>query len=85
MDDLERAVGRLEGKIEQGFNDLCERIDRLQAGVFGQNGLEPRLRDIEGEIREIKTRAITKAGIIATVISVMTAFVAWFSRFLNGK
>lgn len=70
MNDLERAVGRLEGEIKSGFRDLAARIDRMHRGVFDDGGIEPRLRDVEYDMREIKT----KAGLIATGVSIMVAF-----------
>lgn len=79
--DLERTVGRLEGKIEQGFRDLCSRIDRMNVGVFGEGGLEPRLRECEGEMREIKA----KSGLIAFIVSLVIGASVWIVRLFNGR
>lgn len=78
-DDLERAVGRLEGKIDQGFNNLCQRIDRLNDGVFGRDGIERRLRDCESEVRQIKTQA----GMIAFFVSALAAIAMWIREFFR--
>lgn len=79
--DLERVVGRLEGKIEQGFEDLRERMDRMREGVFGKEGIDSRLRSVEGEVREIKA----KAGLIAFIVSLVVAAGIWITRFFNGR
>lgn len=82
MDDIERTLGRLEGTIEQGFKDIRDRMDRLHAGMYEKSGLEPRLRDVEGDVREIKT----KAGMIATLVSVIVASAAALLKYLfNGR
>lgn len=81
MDDIERAVGRLEGKIEQGFKDLCSRVDRLNAGVFAEHGIESRLRECEGGMREIKA----KAGLIAFIVSLIIGASVWIMRLFDGR
>lgn len=72
-DDMERAVGRLEGKMEAGFKDMCARLDRMNAAMFGESGVERRLRECEQSIGKINTQA----GMIALFVSVIAAIAAW--------
>lgn len=80
-DEIQRAVGRLEGKIESGFEDLRQRMDRMRENVFGEAGVESRVRGLEGDLREIKA----KAGLIAFIVSLVIAASAWIMRFFNGR
>ena len=76
-DDIERTLGRIEQKID----DLGERVDRHTDSIYKEGGVEPRLRDVEGDVREIKT----KAGVIATVVSVLIGALGWFFNSLFGR
>ncbi|OHD26025.1 MAG: hypothetical protein A2Y38_02465 [Spirochaetes bacterium GWB1_59_5] len=79
--DLERAVGRLEGKIESGFKDLGNRMDRMIDAIYGSEGIEPRLREVEGDVREIKA----KAGMIAAIVSFVIGIGMWLLKLFNGR
>ena len=76
-DDIERTLGRIEQKID----DLGDRMDRHADSIYKEGGVEPRLRDVEGDMREIKT----KAGVIATAVSITIGALGWFFSFIFGK
>lgn len=76
-DNIERTLGRIEQKID----DLGERMDRHADSIYKEGGVEPRLRDVEGDVREIKT----KAGVIAAAISVLIGALGWLFSSLFGK
>lgn len=76
-DNIERTLGRIEQKID----DLGERMDRHADSIYKEGGVEPRLRDVEGDVREIKT----KAGMIAAAISILIGALGWLFSFLFGK
>ena len=69
---IERTLGQIEGKID----GLIERMDRQHAGMYGSEGLEPRVRTVEGDMRAIKAQA----GLIAFVVSVFTAIGGMFLK-----
>ena len=76
-DDIERTLGRIEQKID----DLGDRLDRHTDSIYKEGGIEPRLRDVEGDVREIKT----KAGVIATAVSIVIGALGWFFSSMFGK
>ena len=71
-DHLERTLGQIEGKID----GLIERMDRQQEHLYNPGGLEPRIRGVEGDMREIKAQA----GLISFVVSIFTAIGAMFLK-----
>ena len=80
-DDIERTLGRIEQKID----DLGDRMDRHADSIYKEGGVEPRLRDVEGDVREIKTKNARKAGVIATAVSITIGALGWFFNFIFGK
>jgi len=70
---LERTLGRIEQKID----DTREAIDRMRQGLYGEAGIEPRLREIESDIKVIKATSALISGAVSTVIA---ASVGWLFK-----
>lgn len=75
--DLQRTLGQIEQKID----DLRERLDRHGESHRGPDGIEFRLRTVEGDIREVKA----KAGVIAFMVSLVMTIALWLVRLFNWR
>ena len=72
-DDIERTLGRIEQKID----DLGDRMDRHADSIYKEGGVEPRLRDVEGDVIKIKG--------ISAAIAVITSLGVSILGFIFGK
>ena len=72
MDDkqLERAIGRLEA----GQEEIKSRLDRLRADMYGEDGLEARIRNNEQDITKIKAVSGVISALVAGGISLAASF-----------
>lgn len=53
---------------------IDERTQRMEVALFGQNGLEGRLRHVEQDNAATKA----KSGVIAVVVSFVVTGIGWF-------
>lgn len=76
-DNIEHMLGRIEGKIDA----LAERVERQSDGIYGRDGIEPRLRALEQDCAVMKT----KAGFLAATISAVIAALSWLIPWMFKK
>lgn len=69
-DNIERTLGSIEGKID----GLVQRMDRQTAHLFGQGGMEERLRRVENEQSVIRGKAGAISAAISAVIALIVSF-----------
>ncbi len=78
--NIERALGRIEQKVDSLHAHITERVNGLHGSVFGQAGIEPRMRAVEMDNAATKA----KAGVISLVISTAISGIGlWLG--LTGK
>lgn len=74
-DGQERRTTTREETVSQELRDLLIRIDertnRMDAAMFGDNGMDKRLRHVEQDNAATKARS----GIIAFVVSTVVAII----------
>jgi hypothetical protein len=71
LNDLERSIGRVEGKIEEGFNGIYQRLDTI-------NG---RVNEHDKSIDGLKQETARNKGIAAGISFVVSVAIAVFSLF----
>jgi hypothetical protein len=54
LNNLERSLGRVEGKIEEGFKGIYQRLDVMNGRL---NGHDTKIDVLETDITTIKTKA----------------------------
>jgi hypothetical protein len=75
LHNLERSLGRVEGKIEEGFNGIYQRLDAM-------NG---RLNEHDKSIDGLERESAHNKGIAAGISFVVSAAVAVFNFFIRSK
>lgn len=77
-DGQERRETARDGKVSHELRDLLIRIDertnRMDAALFGDNGMDKRLRMVEQDSAATKA----KSGVIAFVISAIITGISFF-------
>ncbi|MBT9146232.1 MAG: hypothetical protein DDT42_02114 [candidate division WS2 bacterium] len=76
-DDLYRALGCLEGKIDVGFKNIIDRLDKIN-GTNDKH--ENRINKIENKISTSDGKVAGVAFIISFIVSVIGIFWKYFSR-----
>ena len=69
-DQLERTLGR----IEEGIKNLNLRMAENNHSLYGDGGIEPRVREVESDVKVMKAQA----GMISFVVSTVVAVGGWF-------
>jgi len=72
-DDLERSLGR----IEEGIDGLKDRMDRQNKSIYGDGGLESRVRKVEGDMKVVKAVSGFISMFTAGLVSILAA---WFRK-----
>lgn len=73
----------LLGRIEEGIDQLKSRFDRLHEGLYGQAGMESRVRKIEASVAVLLSQMESlekdikkEAGKVSSLVSFVTAVVS---------
>ena len=72
-DDIQRMLGSIDAKIDS----LTERMDRQNEHLFGQHGIEYRLRSVENEQSIIRGKTAVIAAVISAAIASIATFFHW--------
>jgi len=75
------AVKALQEAGQKQTQDLFTRVNDIEVGGCGLAGMhssmEPRLRSVEGDVREVKTMSGLIAALVSSLGVGISAFVAW--------
>ena len=73
-------IGNTLGRIEQKIDDVVNRLDRQNESLFGQGGIEPRLRKIETEMAVIETKAGFISALISGAVALAATAIGWIFK-----
>jgi len=75
------AVKALQEAGQKQTQELFDRVNTIEVSGCGKSGshdaMEPRLRAVEGDMREVKTMSGLIAGLISSLGVGLSALVAW--------
>lgn len=80
MDDIERALGRIEQKVDSLKENIEGRLTRLNDHLFQEGGLEPRVLDLEKDVVAIKTKTSIAAAIVSAVVTSLFMVAGWIIK-----
>lgn len=65
-DQIERSLGR----IEEAMRNNGERLDRIHDGLYGDGGLESRVRVVESDIKVVKALSVFISFITSIAVTI---------------
>ena len=76
-DDVQRSLGRIEGKLEEGFLNINKRLDGVNGSIKAH---DTKINDLETFRDNLQGRM----SIIGAIAGVIGAFITMlFNRFIN--
>lgn len=78
LGDIKGDMGKLTGTMEVGFKSVEDRLDRHHRAMYGEGGVEKRLRDVETKQAVIKSKMIKTPALI----SAATAAILWLLSYI---
>lgn len=73
----ELEQGRFEGQVLQKLDDLTLKVDMIRKGLYGEVGIDPRLRKVE-EIQASQKGFVAFVALISSFIGGMITLVVHF-------
>jgi len=70
--EIMRAIGRLEGKVEEGFKSTQQRLDAINGRV---NEHDRKINKVQNEVTDIKSKAAVIGGVIGTFFALAVDFI----------
>jgi len=70
--EIMRAIGQLEGKVEEGFKNTQQRLDAIN-GRVKEN--ETKINKLQNEVIDIKSKAAILGGAMGIFFSVVVDFI----------